>query len=127
MSHINNITRATKAYHILADATNYHLSLTDMIERLALHGGSQHLFASYKALTGESRKSLHPQMLIRNFYRALDITGNSLEEKIDLLNEFGHGVDPTTGQCPDCGRRASICVNTYSKCGISPNNIGVQA
>ena len=24
--------------------------------------------------------------------------------------------------CPDCGRKASICVNTLSKCSISPNN-----
>ena len=26
------------------------------------------------------------------------------------------------GKCPDCGRSADICVNTMSKCSISPNN-----
>jgi hypothetical protein len=24
--------------------------------------------------------------------------------------------------CPDCGRKAVICINTMSKCRISPNN-----
>ena len=92
MSHIDNTTRATKAYHILADATNVHLNLIDMIDRLTLYGGSQHLLAAYKALTGETRKSIHPQKLVRQFYHALDITGGSLEEKIDLLNEFGNDI-----------------------------------
>ena len=59
MSHIKNITRATKAYHILSEATNVHLELTEMIARLgrAPADDSQSwraLFAAFKALTGKT-------------------------------------------------------------------------
>jgi len=97
MSHINNITRATKAYHILSDATNVHLNLTDMIDRLAQTETWKPLFAAYKALTGETfsvsvSSHLMTSKLVKQFYHVLDITGNSLEQKIDLLNEFGNDI-----------------------------------
>jgi len=93
MSHIDNITRATKAYHILAQATNYHLDLVEMIERLFHHDGEQHLRSSCKALSGHAfPKGAPPARLMREFFHALDITGSNLQEKIELLNEFGNDI-----------------------------------
>ncbi len=93
MSHIDNITRATKAYHILAEGTNYHLDLVEMIERLYHADGHQLLIAAGKALTGRSiPKGAPPSRLMREFFHALDITGNSYQEKINFLNEFGNDI-----------------------------------
>ncbi len=97
MSHIDNITRATKASNILAQATNVHLDLHEQINRLAATKTWSPLFAAYKALTGEAfsvcgNGPIMTAKLTKQFILALDITGNSLEEKLGQINEFGKSV-----------------------------------
>ncbi len=92
MSHINKITRATKAYHILAEATNVHLELTEMIHRLILTDTFRPIFAARKALTGETMPMISSHLmatrLLKDFWRALGIDGN-FEGKAAALNVFG--------------------------------------
>lgn len=93
MSHINKITRAGKAYHILAQATNVHLELTEMVARLVMTETYRPLFAAYKALTGETfslgqSSHLMAVKLIKNFWRVLGIDGN-YDGKCAALNMFG--------------------------------------
>ena len=97
MSHIDNITRATKAYHILSQATNVHLDLFEQIERLGQTETYPPLFAAYKALTGETfslglSSHLMPTKLEKAFFHKLDITGSSYQDKVDQLNEFGNDI-----------------------------------
>ncbi len=97
MSHIDNITRATKAYHILSQATNVHLDLHDQINRLYETDTYRPLFAAYKALTGETfslglSSHLMPAKLRKTFFQKLFITGNSYQAKVDQLNEFGDDI-----------------------------------
>jgi hypothetical protein len=97
MSYIDNITRATKAYRILSQATNVHLDLAEQINRLAETQTWKPLFAAYKALTGETfRLGVSSHLMagktVKQFIRILEIDGDSREEKIDLLNEFGSDI-----------------------------------
>ncbi len=96
MSYIDNEVRATKAANILALATNVHLDLHDAINRLYETDTYRPLFAAYKALTGETfgmiSSHLMPAKLRKDFFRVLDITGNSYQDKVDQLNEFGRRV-----------------------------------
>lgn len=92
MSHIDNEVRATKAYHILVQATNVHLDLTEMIQRLANYGGKKTLVAAYKALTGETNKHADARKVISQFWYKLHIQEDSLEGKEILLNEFGNDI-----------------------------------
>ena len=95
MSYIDNITRATKASNILAQATNVHLDLNEQINRLYETDTYRPLFAAYKALTGETfslglSSHLMPAKLRKDFFYTLGITGNSYQDKVDQLNEFGY-------------------------------------
>ena len=92
MSYIDDTVRATKAYHILAQATNVHLDLVEMIERLSMGDGQQILCAAGKALTDKRHKDCYTRTLVREFFHTLQIRGNSYQEKADLLNEFASDI-----------------------------------
>lgn len=89
MSHIDPHDRAAKAYTILADQTNVHLPLVEMIYRLQNTKSFDTLRAAHKALTGETKRGNVGRHLVREFFHALDITGGSYDEKRQALNAFG--------------------------------------
>lgn len=45
------------------------------------------------------------------------------QQHIAGLVEECSTFDSDVEQCPDCGRKASICVDTVSDCRLSPNNL----